>query len=64
MNVFELIIFLLLCAALGFVGHLVSPRYGWGVAAGLAVPVLILLFVGSFREAIKESRQRRRTRGE
>ena len=64
MNVVELLIFLLICAALGFVGHLASPRYGWGVGAVLAVPVLILLLIGSFREAVKESRQRRRNRGE
>ena len=58
LNVFELIVFLLLCAGLGFAGHLVWPRYGWGAGAVLAVPALILLFIGSFRQALK-ARQKR-----
>jgi hypothetical protein len=49
MNVFELIVFLLVCAAFGFVGYLVSPRYGWFMGVGLAVLVLILLLSGSFK---------------
>lgn len=56
MNVFELIVFLLACAAFGFVGHLVSARYGWFVGVGLAVLVLILLLSGSFKKIIKGSR--------
>jgi hypothetical protein len=64
MNIFELIIFLAICAAFGFIGHLVSPRYGWIVGAVPAVPVLILLLRGSFKEMIKESRPRRQNRSE
>jgi hypothetical protein len=63
MNVIELIVFLLVSAGLGFLGHLVSPRYGWGAGAVLAVPMLIALLVGSFREALKDSRKRRSERG-
>lgn len=63
MNLFELIIFLLICAVLGFLGHLVSPRYGWFASAVLAVPVFILLFIGGFKEALNESRKKRRERG-
>ena len=55
MNVFELIFFLLICAGFGFLGHLVSPRYGWGVGAALAVLFLFLL--------LKGFRQRRNERG-
>jgi hypothetical protein len=53
MNVFELIIFLFICAAFGFIGHLVSPRYGWLVGIGLAVLLLILLLGGSFKKIIE-----------
>lgn len=62
MNLFELIIFVLICAGLGFLGHLASPRYGWFAGAVLAVPVFVLLFIGSFREALNESRKKRRER--
>jgi hypothetical protein len=53
MSLFELVIFLLVCFGLGFLGHLVSPRYGWLVGAVLAVPVFVLVLVGS----LKRSRQ-------
>ena len=55
MNALDLIVFLLLCAGLGFVGHLVSPRYGWGLGALLALLVLLLLLIGSFRESVEQS---------
>ena len=45
MNVFELIFFLLICAGFGFLGHLVSPRYGWGVGAALAVLLFLFLLL-------------------
>lgn len=61
MNVFELLILVLVCAAFGFIGHLVSPHYGWIV--GAVLPVLIL-FSGSLRKTIKESPQRRKKRSE
>ena len=50
MNVIELFIFLLVCFGLGFLGHLVSPRYGWLLGAVLAVSVFILMLIGSFKE--------------
>jgi hypothetical protein len=50
MNVFELIIFSLVCLGLGFLGHLISPRYGGLLAIVLFVPVFFLLLRGSFKE--------------
>jgi hypothetical protein len=41
--------FLLVCFGLGFLGHLVSPRYGWLLGVVLAVPVFILMLIGSFK---------------
>jgi hypothetical protein len=64
MNVFELIIFLLICAVIGFVGYLVSPRYGWFAGLGPAVLVLILLLIGSFKEIIMGSRAQHKNRNE
>ena len=57
MNIFELLIFLLICVGLALVGHLVSHRYGWLAGVVVAIPVLVLLMVGSFREAFKNSRK-------
>jgi uncharacterized membrane protein YjjB (DUF3815 family) len=54
MNVIELLVFFFACFGLGFLGHLISARYGWLLGAVLAVPVLILMLLGS----IKEFRQR------
>jgi hypothetical protein len=64
MNVFELLLFLLFCAVVGSLGHLISPRYGWFAAAVVAAPVLALWLVGSFREMLREIRRgwRRRSR--
>jgi hypothetical protein len=53
MNLFELVIFLLVCFGLGFLGHLVSPRYGWLLGAVLAVTVFVLMLIGSFRGSVK-----------
>jgi hypothetical protein len=61
MNVFELLIFLLVCAAFGFIGHLVSPRYGWIV--GSVLPVLVLIWL-SFKGKTKEPRARRKNGSE
>jgi len=63
MNVFELIFFLLICAGFGFLGHLVSPRYGWGVGAALAVLLLLFLLLSSVKKTLKGFRQRRHERG-
>jgi len=54
MNVFELLIFLLLCLGLGFLGHLIWHHYGWllGVAA---IPVLIWLMTGGLRKVLNHS---------
>jgi hypothetical protein len=64
MNVFGLLLFLLFCAVVGFLGRLISPRYGWFAAAVVAAPFLALLLVGSFREMLREIRRgwRRRSR--
>jgi len=62
MSVFELIIFLVICAAFGFIGHLISPRYGWIVGSALGALVLILLGTGSFKKIIKPLRQRKNRR--
>jgi hypothetical protein len=62
MNVFELIVFLLACAAFGFVGYLVSPRYGWFM--GLAVLVLILLLSGSFKPRTRETGLRQKNQSD
>jgi hypothetical protein len=58
MNVIELIVFSLVCLGLGFLGHLVSPRYGWLLGAVLAVPVFILMLVGSFKNSVKAGKKR------
>ena len=57
MNAIELLIFLLLCLGLGFLGHLVSPRYGWLAGAILAIVVSILLLVGTYRQLFKDFRR-------
>jgi hypothetical protein len=63
MNVFELLLFLLFCAVVGFLGHLISPCYGWLAAAAVAAPVLALLLVGSLQEMLREIRRGWRRRG-
>ena len=57
MNLFELIIFLLVCVGLGFLGHLVSPRYGWFAGPILVLPVFVSLLIASFRKALSDSRK-------
>ena len=57
MNIFELLFFLLFCVAVGVVGHLVSPRYGWLVGAVVGGTFLALLLVGSFREILRQVRR-------
>jgi len=46
MTLIELIIFLFLCLVMGFVGHLVSARWGWliGVIPALGVMAVMLFF--------------------
>jgi uncharacterized membrane protein (DUF4010 family) len=63
MNVFELLLFLLFCAVVGFLGYLISPRYGWFAAAAVAAPVLALSLVGSFQEMLREIRRGWKSRG-
>jgi hypothetical protein len=53
MSLFELVIFLLVCLGLGFLGHLVSPHYGWLLGAGLAVAVFMLMLITGFRRSWK-----------
>jgi len=58
MSLFELAIFLLACFGLSFLGHLVSPRYGWLLGALLAVTMFVWMLLGSW----KRSRQSRKNR--
>jgi hypothetical protein len=46
MTLIELIVFLFLCSVIGFVGHLVSARWGWllGVIPALLVMTMMLFF--------------------
>lgn len=46
MTLLELLVFLLLCAALGFLGHLFSSRWGWllGVIPAFTVISALLFF--------------------
>jgi hypothetical protein len=46
MTLIELIIFLFLCFVIGFVGHLVSTRWGWliGVIPAFAIIIAMLFF--------------------
>jgi hypothetical protein len=56
MNVFQLLFFVFFCLGLGFLGYLISPRYGWLAVAVVATPVLILQVIGSWRQLIRETR--------
>ena len=56
MSIFELLIFLLICLGLGFLGHLVQHQYGWLVGVA-AVPVLIWLMTGGLRKVLNYSRK-------
>jgi hypothetical protein len=46
MTLIELVIFWFLCFVIGFVGHLISPRWGWlvGVIPAIAVMIVMLFF--------------------
>jgi uncharacterized membrane protein (DUF4010 family) len=52
MNVFELIVFTLLCAALGFLGHLVLPR--WGRLVGF-IPWFVIIGFTALPARLRES---------
>ena len=54
MNIFELLIFLLLCLGLGFLGHLVWHYYGWLVGVAV-IPLLIWLMTGGLRKVLNHS---------
>ena len=45
MTLFELLFFLLVCLALGFIAHLIFPAWGWWVGA---IPALALCVVMAF----------------
>jgi membrane protein implicated in regulation of membrane protease activity len=49
-NLFELLFFLLICLALGFLAHLIFPAWGWWVGAVAAAAVMLLVLAGAFRE--------------
>ena len=55
MSIFELLIFLLICLGLGFLGHLVH-QYGSLVGVA-AMPVLIWLMTGGLRKVLNYSRK-------
>ena len=46
MTLIELIVLLFLCSVIGFLGHLVSARWGWliGVIPALAAMAVMLFF--------------------
>jgi len=56
MNIFELLIFLLLCAGLGYFGHLFSPHWGWLAGAIPAVAVFGIMFVATIRAWLRRKR--------
>jgi uncharacterized membrane protein (DUF4010 family) len=57
MNVFELLFFLLFSLAVGFLGHLISPHYGWLVSAVVGGPILVLLPIGPALKRFREFRR-------
>ena len=59
MTLIELLVFLLLCFGLGFIGHLISPRWGWWASLIVAVPVVFFWLVGLYRQLLKGLRQGR-----
>jgi len=53
MTIFELLVFLFLCAGLGVLGRFLLPH--WGLLAG-AMPagvVLVVMFIASIKELLK-----------
>jgi pilus assembly protein TadC len=49
MNLVELLVFMFLSVGLGFIGHLISPRYGVWAGVALWIPVMGLWLVGLYR---------------
>jgi hypothetical protein len=62
MSLIELLVFLALCAGLGFLGNLVSHRYGWIAGAIPAAIVLIIMLFVHWRNLIIETRNQWRRR--
>ena len=62
MTLIELLIFLLLCAGLGFLGHLFSARWGWLLGGMPAAVGLVAMMVGSWVSLIRESKHSLRSR--
>ena len=56
MSAIELLVFLLLCAGIGFVGHLFSARYGWLAGVVVAAPVFIVALIAQYRQLYREIR--------
>jgi hypothetical protein len=56
MNVFELLIFLLLCTGLGYLGRIFSPHWGWLAGAIPAVAVFGIMFVATIRAGLRSKR--------
>ena len=54
MNLIELLIFLLVCAALGFLGHFFSARWGWLVGAVPALAVAVIMLVSGWLSLVRE----------
>jgi len=54
MNLIELLIFLLLCAGLGFLGRVFFPRWGWFVGAIPAGAVLIVMLFATIRQELRK----------
>jgi len=56
MNVVELFVVLAACACLGFVGSLVSHRYGWIAGAAPATIFLLIMAFFTWRDLIIQMR--------
>lgn len=56
MSLIELLLFVLLCAGLGLLGHLVSPRWGWLAGTVPFLFVAIMMLVGGYASLIRELR--------
>lgn len=58
MNVIELLVFLLFCAGLGFLGSLASHRYGWIAGVLPAAVLLLVTLFFTWRNLILEIREK------
>ena len=58
MTILELIVSALICAGLGFLGHLVLPRYSWlSISLVLSAPVVLMMLITSWRQMFIDIRK-------